>query len=250
MFAAIGLGGLLWWRGQSLRLHCRKDVWLLCLQGALLSAHWVSFFAAIQWSTVAVGLLTFATFPIFTTLLEPLFFEEDWKWRDVLLALVVLLGIGLVVPPWDVEPAYFGGGLLGVFSGLSFAVLALLNRSFVRRYPSAVVAWYQDVVAAVVLLPFLMPTAALWSGTTIGLLALLGLVFTALAHTLFIQGLERVRAQTASLIASLEPVYGILAAAWWLAQWPPVHVWLGGGVILGAIGFQSWWEYRERRGEA
>jgi drug/metabolite transporter (DMT)-like permease len=64
-------------------------------------------------------------------------------------------------------------------------------------------------------------------------LALLGIVFTGVAHSLFIRGLAHVKAQTASVIASLEPVYGILAAALLLAEMPTLRELAGGVVILG-----------------
>jgi len=64
-------------------------------------------------------------------------------------------------------------------------------------------------------------------------------VFTALAHTLFISGLKGVKAQTASLIASLEPVYGILFAALLLREIPSPRTLLGGAIILGVVAYSS-----------
>ena len=57
---------------------------------------------------------------------------------------------------------------------------------------------------------------------------------TAVAHSLFIKGLGDVKARTASIIACLEPVYGIAAAALLLAEVPGLRVTLGGVVILAA----------------
>src|SRR5512134_2657752 len=45
----------------------------LVANGVLLALHWLSFFAAIQVSTVAVGLLGYASFPLFTLLAERAF---------------------------------------------------------------------------------------------------------------------------------------------------------------------------------
>ena len=66
------------------------------------------------------------------------------------------------------------------------------------------------------------------------LLALLGIVFTGIAHSLFIKGLAYVKARTASIIASLEPVYGILAAALLLGASPALREISVGVIILGA----------------
>ena len=67
-----------------------------------------------------------------------------------------------------------------------------------------------------------------------GLIALLGVVFTGLAHSLFIGGMKTVRAQTAGIIASMETVYGIASAAVILGEIPSGREILGGCIILGA----------------
>ena len=42
----------------------------LIANGVLLALHWLAFFAAIQVSTVAIGLLGYASFPLFTLAAE------------------------------------------------------------------------------------------------------------------------------------------------------------------------------------
>jgi drug/metabolite transporter (DMT)-like permease len=122
--------------------------------------------------------------------------------------------------------------LWGTLSGFTFALLSLLNRKWVRTYPPVVIAFYQNAIAALLLLPL-----ALWIDVRIDagqlcLLALLGVVCTALSHALFIRGLKAVRAQLASVIAGLEPVYGIGFAYFLLHEIPSVHTLVGGAVIL------------------
>jgi len=70
----------------------------------------------------------------------------------------------------------------------------------------------------------------------------LGFFCTALSHTLFIQGMKRIRAQTASIISSLEPVYGILLALFLLGEVPAVRTLVGGAVILTAVLIVTWKE--------
>ena len=73
----------------------------------------------------------------------------------------------------------------------------------------------------------------------IGLLIVLGLLFTAIAHTLFISGMKTVKATTASVIASLEPVYGILFAFFLLQEVPSIKELIGGVIILVVCYFAS-----------
>jgi drug/metabolite transporter (DMT)-like permease len=62
----------------------------------------------------------------------------------------------------------------------------------------------------------------------------LGVVCTALAHTLFIRSLRALSAHTASVVAALEPVYGIALALLLLGEVPPARTLAGAVLIVGA----------------
>ncbi|GAB4419198.1 MAG: DMT family transporter [Bacteroidia bacterium] len=233
LFAAGALGLVAAWRRESLWAQGRDRWWLLAL-GPLLAFHWVAFFAAIQQAGVAVALLTFSAFPLFTTLLEALALREQLHRRSLWLSLVILAGVLLIVPPFAVDETTLRGGLWGLASGASFALLALLNRRQVARHSSRKVAFYQNLSGALVLLPLAGQWAVVPTLRDGALLLLLGVVFTGLSHTLFIGGMKEVRARTAALIAALEPVYGIFAAWLLLGEVPGLRTLAGGALILGA----------------
>lgn len=71
--------------------------------GALLALHWYAFFAAIETATVAVGLLGFASFPLFVLLLERRLLGSRSRPGDLLTAGLVVAGIATLVPTpsWD-----------------------------------------------------------------------------------------------------------------------------------------------------
>jgi drug/metabolite transporter (DMT)-like permease len=142
------------------------------------------------------------------------------------------LGLGIMVYPSPFGGRVFSGVLWGTLSGFTFAILSLLNRKWVQAYPPVVIAFYQNAVAALLLLPMLAWSDVRINAGQLGLLALLGVVCTALSHALFIRGLTHVRAQLASVIAGLEPVYGIGFAYFLLHEIPSAHTLVGGGVIL------------------
>jgi len=238
-FAAFSLAFLLRLRRLPLRLHRRADYFYLGLLGLLLAVHWVTFFHSIQLSTVAVGLLTFSTFPIFTAFLEPLYFRERLLTGDVILALITFAGVTLVIPSFSLEDTSTRGAIWGIVSGATFAVLSILNRRYVQHYPSLIIAFYQDLVATLVLLPFFFVLSPKIGPRDWVLLVFLGVVFTALSHTLFIGGMKTVKASTASVIGALEPIYGILAAVILLQETPSWKVLLGGAIILGATSFAT-----------
>jgi drug/metabolite transporter (DMT)-like permease len=236
LFAALALGLAGAFTRRNFRPRPARDLAPLALCGLILAGHWTMFFEAVRVSSVAVGLLAYATFPVFAAFLEPLAFREKLRGGSVVLALASLLGVALIVPRFNLSEPVFRGVVWGMGAGLSFAVLSLFNRRLGRRHGSWTVAFYQDLAAAVILLPLglaaaphLAPTPRDWV-----LAAVLGVVCTAGAHTLFIEGLRSVRAQTAAVISSLEPAYGIVLAALFLGEVPSFRTLAGGLVILAA----------------
>jgi len=220
---------------QNMLVRSLRDVLSFLFLGVLLALHWVSFFHSIQVSTVAIGLLTFSTFPLFVTFLEPLFFNEKLRGRDAALALIVFSGLVLVIPDFDLSNTLTRGAVWGTVSGLTFALLSLSNRKLVKAYAPLTVAVYQNSAASMLLLPFVYSTLPLVPGREWGLLIILGVVFTAVAHTLFIRGLVGVKAQLAALIACLEPVYGIGFSVVLLGEIPTVRELIGGVIIISGV---------------
>lgn len=235
LFASFTLGAILLCSSIPLRTKSRQDLAVLIILGAVLAVHWITFFHSIQISTVAVGLLTFSTFPLFVTFMEPFFFKEKLLLFDILTAGSVILGVVLVVPSFDFQNNVTQGAFWGTMSGFTFAVLAVLNRKYVSTYPPVVIVCYQNWIATLILLPFLIATDWALKPVDFALLAILGIFCTALAHVLFIRSLVHVKVQLASIIASLEPIYGIIFALVLLGEVPALRTILGGGIILGTI---------------
>ncbi len=231
-FAALTLGIVLFFTKENNHPKDAKTIGLFGLLGLVLAVHWITFFQAIQVSTVAVGLLAFSTFPVFITIIEPWWFNESRRTIDLVTAILVMLGLCIMVYPSPFGGQVFHGVFWGVISGFTFAILSLLNRKWVRNYQPAVIAFYQNAFAALFLLPiFAWADVRIGTGQ-MGMLALLGVFCTALSHVLFIRGLKFVRAQLASVIAGMEPVYGIIFAYFLLDEIPSVHTLAGGAVIL------------------
>jgi drug/metabolite transporter (DMT)-like permease len=239
-FASLALGLWLIGQRQSFRLFRARDLLGLILLGLLLAFHWVSFFRSIQLSTVAIGLLTFSSFPVFVTLLEPLFFPIRWQWQDAITAALVVLGVALVIPEYRLEADMTVGAFWGLLSGLSFALLQLLNKGYRQHYSALSIAFYQDVFAFISLLFVASSASISLSSFELGLLMILGVLCTAVAHTLFIESLAVLRTQTASIISALEPVYGIALAALLLEEVPNLRTVLGGFLIIGTTSLVSW----------
>ncbi len=235
VLASLALAAALGLLRQALWAKRAKDLALFAVMGFILALHWATFFRSIQVSTVAVGLLAYSTFPFFTAFLEPVWLRERLDKRSVLLSLACLAGIFLIIPRLELSNAVMKGVLWGLLSGFSFSLLAIFNRKMTRTYSSLRVAFHQDFFAGVFLAPFVLSSPPALSGRDVLLLAVLGIVCTAGAHTLFIDGMKGIGARAASLISTLEPVYGIFLAFVFLKEVPGPRTLLGGALILAAV---------------
>jgi drug/metabolite transporter (DMT)-like permease len=245
-FASLALLFIVKLSKQTFRFNEKKDGRLFALLGFLLAFHWTAFFQAILLSTLAIALFSFATFPLFTLLLEALLLKVPIKSQNLLLVFISLIGLYFVVPiiNWQESKSEILGLLWGLGSAFSFALLAVANRSLSARYSSWQISLHQDFWATIFLLPSLFLIEFHLSLVDLALLFLLGTIFTALAHSLYIASLKNIEATTASLVIALEPVYGVLAAWLLFAERPSLRTLFGGVLILGIGFFVS---YRNRK---
>ena len=239
LFSFVALGIFMSVAGQSFRIQSRKDAGLLVGAGVLLALHWWSFLGSIQISTVAIGVVTFSSFPLFATFLEPLFFHERLRLRNVILALVILVGMVITIPEFSMENNYSLGGFVGIFSAFMYAAMTLVNRFLSTRYGGTLIAFHEQATAVFILLPFVVHGGTMPGARDFVFLALLGVPATALAHTLFIGSLKDIGARKAGVISSMEMVYGILMAMIFLGEIPTVRECVGAVIIIGAVVFSQ-----------
>ncbi|WP_062259949.1 DMT family transporter [Endozoicomonas arenosclerae] len=230
------------WCGSIKGVFLAHRWWINLVMGAVLALHWMTFFYSIQVSSVAVGLLSFASFPVFVTLMEPLLFRERLRALDVITAVVVVLGLYLVVTPeGDNNSPVFQGAVWGCISAFLFAVLSLSNRKLIQNTDAISLSFLQNTGAAL----FTLPLAMFFGGgleamtSEVPMLLLLGLICTTLPIILFLNSLKTLRAQLVSLITSLEPVYGIIFALILMGETPSDSAVLGGIIMIGAIAVGS-----------
>jgi len=237
LVASMSLFLIIKWQKEIFFRPDSSDLWLLLASGFLLSFHWTAFFQAVKVSTVAVGLFSYSTFPVFTVFIEPILLRLKFNKNNLIFALICIFGIFLMVPEFKLTNRIFLGISWGLLSGLSFSFLAIINRKLSQRHSSLVLAFYQDTIAMFLLLPliFWQKSSFAFNTKNITLLLFLGMVCTAGAHSLFIRGLRFIEAQTSSLISTLEPVYGIILGYFIVRETPDLRTIIGGLIIMSSV---------------
>lgn len=224
---------------DRLRLDSKKDVFLIILTGVVMAAHWTTFFQSIQVSTVAIGTITFSTFPLFLTFIEPVVFHEKIRRQSIFSAVILFIGVLITIPEFSMANHTTIGIIWGMICSLTYAILTLANRYFSSRYAARTICLYEQGSAAIVLLPALFLVKTTWRPQDFAGVAFVGFICTAFAHSLYVTAQKSVKAQTAGIVSGMETVYGIVYALLFLGEIPSGRELLGGAVILSVAMYSS-----------
>ncbi len=220
----------------------RGGVWQrFLLMGALDAFTMIAYFYAVR--VIGVAIATFFLFlqPVWVAFLAPRFLRTATE-RVVYVALAIaVLGMALILLPSftgdGVGLAAFG--LAAAFvAGWSFAFFQMLVKRLTREISSVTVVIAESVLDAVFILPL-----ALWQFADAGRqltsrdwvsAVVMGLVTTALAYTMWVEGVARVRVQHSSILGLITPVAAPIYALVFLGQGIAAWTIAGGSLILFA----------------
>ena len=244
-FAAIILGAYCWHKKIDLKIASKRDLMTIILSGLLFGTHWVTYFYALHLSNVAIGMLSLFTYPIITALLEPLFFKTKLNKKHLVLGLVVLIGIYFLAPEFNLENNQTKGVIFGLISAVFYAIRNILMKQKIESYHGSMLMFYQMVVVILVLWPVLFvfeanPTINDWQA-----LLVLALVTTAIGHTLFVMSFKNFSISTASIMSSVQPIYGIVFGVLILNEFPALSTLFGGFLILTTVVIENIHSHRK-----
>lgn len=238
--AGVAICVLLTLQKKPIKLHHAKDYVIAILLGVAVGIHWVTYFAGMQLAGITVGMLAFFTYPVVTVFLEPLFNKSKPKAKDIISAVVVIIGIYLLIPNVNLGDDITLGVLTGVVSALFFALRNITHKRYFSEYGGPQTMFYQTLVASLMLCAFIEVPITQINDTDLILLLIAGVVFTAMPHSLFAASLKHLSAATAGLISCLQPLYGTILAIIILHERPSVMTLIGGALIVSAACFETW----------
>ncbi|MCL1693230.1 MAG: DMT family transporter [Actinomycetia bacterium] len=203
----------------------------VALLGAILAAHWLSFFMALNLTTVAVTLAILYIGPVLAAVLSgPVLHERVSRHAFVGLA-VAVVGTLFVIRPGS--GATVTGVAVAATSGVLLAAIMLLGKPLAADLGGVVVATWELVVASVLLAPFTVQ-AVRESGEYWPQFIVLGAVFTGLAGVVYWTSMRRLPVAVVSVIMYLEPASAVVWAALFLGEQPDPLTWLGVVLVVAA----------------
>ncbi|GAA4268353.1 DMT family transporter [Hyunsoonleella aestuarii] len=223
----------------NLKIQSKKDLTTILVSAFFLGAHWITYFYALKLSNVALGMLSLFTFPVITALIEPFFTKNKLNPIHIILALIVLLGIYILAPDFNFESSQVKGILFGLLSALFYALRNLMLKNPAQNYNGTSLMMYQTLFLSVILLPFLVIRDTSNIITQYPYIILLALVTTAIGHSLFINSLKYFYVSTASIVGSIQPIFGIIIAFIFLNEVPTLNTFIGGSLIIATVIIES-----------
>jgi drug/metabolite transporter (DMT)-like permease len=237
------------WRG--LRAMPARLRWAYAGIGALVSLHWLTFYAAIKLSNASVGATCIALGPVFLAFVEPWIARRRFDPRELLLGVAVVPGVALVVG--GVPAAMRLGLVVGTASALLVALFSACNKRLVEHGEPLTVTCLELGTGTLflgLLAPWLPHAGAAFVLPGVHdaiLLVLLSFGCTLLPFALALVALRHLSAFGTQMVTNLEPVYAIVLAVVLLGEqrelgWP---FYLGVAVILAAVFLHPWLSRRD-----
>lgn len=198
------------------KLKSSKEAFDIGKIGLLITIHWIFFYASIKYSNISIGVVCYCLTSFFTAIFEPLLNKTKYKFIQLFLSALTLLGISLI---FHFDASYQIGIILGVISSAFAALYTIYNERLVQKYDSQVINYYQMLAGTLgltVLLPFyyyFFPNEQFIPNLKDTFyLILLALICTVGLYVLFAESLKKLSAFTVNLSFNLEPIYAIIIA--------------------------------------
>ena len=243
LLAAIGMGAVMIFLRTSFKIST-SDFWKIFLTGFIVAAHWLTFFASGRVANASVSLVGFATGSLWTALIEPLVKRKKIQAIEVSLGLMVIVGLYIIFA-FDFQ--YPLGLLLGILSGLTMAIFAVINSTFVSRVNPYTITFYEMTGACLgtalffpVYMTFFAADQQLHlvpSAMDLIYIAAMAWACSVYAYAVALNLMKKVSVFLISLTLNLEPVYGIIMAVIVFGDSEKMNLnfYIGTLVILGAV---------------
>lgn len=204
----------------------------------------ITFVAATKLTTAANAILLQYTAPVYAAVLGGPLLGERAKRRDWITLAVVICGMLLFFVE-EVEVRYFWGNIIALFSGLSFAGIALFLRMDKEASPFEPLLM-GHMLTAVIGIPFLFaghaPTSLDWI-----YLLILGVIQLGIPYILYGLAIRHVTAIEATLIPVIEPILNPIWVMLFFNEIPSKFSFIGGAVVLTAVIAHSILSVRDKR---
>lgn len=238
-FAMVFLFSFCKYRKINLKVADAKTHLPLIISSLFMAGHWITYFYALKLSNVALGMLSLFTFPVITALLEPVFLKTKFNPIHIVLGIIVLIGIYILAPNFDLESSDVKGILFGLLSALFYSIRVLILKQHVHKHHGSMLMFYQTLVITIAMFPVLFFMDLSGFQSQFPYLLLIAILTTAIGHSLMVHSLKFFSASATTIISSIQPIFGIIIAFLVVNEIPTMNTVWGGLLILSTVVIES-----------
>ena len=195
-YAVFSMFLYLLFKNENLIIFNLKNLIYLSIVSLVLTSHWLFFYESIKVSNVTTTLVGLSLYPMFTALIEPLYFKGRFKTIDIVLSFIIVLALLLCFPQFDLSNSITYGLILSIIGALLASIYTIMNRKLTQQFSSFVVSYYQ--------LLFALFFISLYQYDSFDIiykisfidhiyLAILGIICTSFTHTITIHAMKKLK---------------------------------------------------------
>ena len=227
---------------QKLSLQAIKEnALLLTLSGAGIGLNWIFLFESYKYTTISNATLSYYFAPVFVMILAPFILKEKLTPLKVGCILIAMMGLVLIVNIGGSNSGGMYNHTVGILYGLSAAALyasVILMNKFIKNLSGYETTLVQLLVAALVLLPYIvMKEHMSFSGInsrSILFILILGIIHTGIAYFLYFTAVKELKGQTIAVLSYIDPISAVIIAAIFLGESMSIVQIIGGVLILSS----------------
>ncbi|MBQ0097593.1 MAG: EamA family transporter [Oscillospiraceae bacterium] len=219
-----------------------KDLWCFLGTGVIsLAMFSFSYFKAIDLASLSVAAVLLYTAPTFVMIFSVIFFKERLTLQKGISIVLAFLGCCFVAGIFSGEMnVTLYGILFGLLSGICYALYSIFSRVAIDKgYSPLTVTLYTFIfaTASVLLVTDVKPIVNIVKADTneIWICLLFAVLSCVLPYLTYTLALKNIRASTASVIASVEPVVATIVGALFFSEQIDIFGYIGIFLVLLSI---------------
>ena len=249
LIAFLFLGVYIYIKSNSLRVSKKHFIQIIGI-GCIVAAHWLLFFESIKVSNVSVAVVCMGTSSLFSSILEPLIIKRKIYLREIILAILVLIAIGIAM---NADFSYLKGYVFGIAAAFLGTLFTILNALYVDKVESEKITSI-EMLGGFLFVCIYMSFSNSYSLADLVIswndllyLVILGGICTSFAFVVSVEVMKFISPYNVIMAVNLEPVYSILLALVLFGESESMNFsfYLGAVLIISAVSLDGYLKKQE-----
>ena len=249
LIAFLFLGVYIYYKSKSLRVSRKHFIQIIGI-GCIVAAHWLLFFESIKVSNVSVAVVCMGTSSLFSSILEPLIIKRKIYLREIILAILVLIAIGIAM---NADFSYVKGYIYGIAAAFLATLFTILNALYVDKVESEKITSIEMLGGFLFVCIYMLFSNSfsladlVISWNDILYLTILGVICTSFAFVVSVEVMKFLSPYNVIMAVNLEPLYSILLALVFFGESESMNFsfYLGAVLIIGAVSLDGYLKKQE-----